>query len=115
MTARVISIADGQAALVRARRRHARRDPEDVALYTRHRWRIEGVHGEAKTQHGLRRAVRRGMSNVAIQSYLTAAVMNLKRLGRALWPAQTPAAWCASLIADVIVTHRAKRMPTLAA
>lgn len=115
VTARVISIADGQAALVRARRRHARRDPEDVALYTRHRWRVEGVHGEAKTQHGLRRAVRRGMSNVAIQSYLTAAVMNLKRLGRALWPAQTPAAWCASIIANAIATHRAKRITTLAA
>jgi hypothetical protein len=45
---------------------------------------VEGVHGEAKTQHGLRRAVRRGLANVAIQVYLTAAVMNLKRLA-ALW------------------------------
>ena len=115
VTTRVISIADGQAALVRARRRHARRDPEDVALYTRHRWRAEGAHGEAKTLHGLRRAVRRGMSNVAIQSYLTAAVMNLKRLGRALWPAQTPAAWCASFIAHAITTHRVERTSTLAA
>jgi len=41
---------------------------------------VEGIHGEAKTQHGLRRAVRRGLSNVAIQVYLTAAVINLKRL-----------------------------------
>ncbi len=40
----------------------------------------EGMHGEAKTQHGLRRAVRRGLDNVAIQAYLTAAVINLKRL-----------------------------------
>ena len=31
-------------------------------------------------QHGLRRAVRRGLANVAIQAYLTAAVINLKRL-----------------------------------
>ncbi len=114
-TARVISIADGQAALVRARRRQARRDPEDVTLYTRHRWRAEGAHGEAKTQHGLRRAVRRGLSNVAIQSYLTAAVMNLKRLGRALWPAQTPPLWCASFIAHAITSHRAERTQTLAA
>ena len=38
------------------------------------------MHGEAKTQHGLRRAVRRGLSNVVIQAYLTAAVINLKRL-----------------------------------
>ena len=44
--ARVIRIADGQAALVRARRRHARRQPEDAALYTRHRWRAEGAHGD---------------------------------------------------------------------
>ena len=35
---------------------------------------------EAKTQHGLRRAVRRGLSNIAIQAYLTAVVINLKRL-----------------------------------
>ena len=48
--------------------------------YVRHRWRVEGIHGQAKTQHGLRRAVRRGLANVAIQVYLTAAVMNLKRL-----------------------------------
>jgi len=32
------------------------------------------------SQHGLRRAVRRGLENVAIQVYLTAAVINLKRL-----------------------------------
>ena len=38
------------------------------------------MHGEAKTQHGLRRAVRRGLANAAIQAYLTAAVINLKRL-----------------------------------
>ena len=38
------------------------------------------MHGEAKTQHGLRRAVRRGLANVAIQAFLTAAVINLKRL-----------------------------------
>ena len=38
------------------------------------------MHGEAKTQHGLRRAVRRGLDNVSIQAYLTAAVINLKRL-----------------------------------
>ena len=36
--------------------------------------------GEAKTQHGLRRVVCRGLANVAIQAYLTAAVINLKRL-----------------------------------
>lgn len=38
------------------------------------------MHGEAKGEHGLRRAVRRGLTNVSIQAYLTAAVINLKRL-----------------------------------
>ncbi len=38
------------------------------------------MHGEAKTQHGLGRAVRRGLDNMSIQAYLTAAVINLKRL-----------------------------------
>jgi hypothetical protein len=45
---------------------------------------VEGVHGEAKQQHGLRRAARRGLENVSIQAYLTALVINLKRLAAAL-------------------------------
>jgi len=77
---RTIFIADGHTALLRARRRFARGDPDTDRWYARHRWKVEGVHGEAKTQHGLRRAVRRGIDNVAIQVYLTAAVINLKRL-----------------------------------
>jgi hypothetical protein len=48
--------------------------------HNRHRWRAEGKHGEAKERHGLRRAVRRSRAKVAIQSYLTAIVMNLKLL-----------------------------------
>ena len=46
--------------------------------------RIEGFHGEAKTWHGLARAVRRGLENVKVQAYLTAAAINLKRLAAAL-------------------------------
>ena len=73
----------GHEALLRARRRKARGWDESTAEhYKRHRWRVEGAHGEAKTQHGLRRAVRRGTQEVAIQVFLTAAVMNLKRLAR---------------------------------
>jgi transposase len=79
-TARVIVIGDGYESLLRARRRRRRWGHTERTLYARHRWRAEGVHGEAKTQHGLRRAARRGLWNVAIQVYLTAAVMNLKRL-----------------------------------
>ena len=77
---RSIMISNGYEALIRARRRSREPDKKFRRTYSRHRWKVEGMHGEAKTQHGLRRAVRRGLANVAIQSYLTAAVINLKRL-----------------------------------
>ena len=82
-TARVreILIGDGFTALLRARRRKEQGwDRQTREKYIRHRWRVEGVHGRAKTQHGLARAKGRGMDNVATQVYLTAAVMNLKKL-----------------------------------
>jgi len=82
--ARTVLIVDGYEALLRARRRKLRWDEDTRHWYSRHRWRVEGVHGEAKTQHGLRRAVRRGLMNVAIQVYMTAIVMNLKRLATLL-------------------------------
>lgn len=77
---RSVLIGHGYEALLRARRRHREPDTKFRQTYGRHRYQIEGMHGEAKTQHGLRRAVRRGLANVAIQAYLTAAVINLKRL-----------------------------------
>jgi transposase len=77
---RSIMISNGYEALLRARRRHREPDKKFRQTYSRHRWKVEGMHGEAKTQHGLRRAVRHGLANVAIQAYLTAAVINLKRL-----------------------------------
>ena len=70
-------------ALLRARRRRARWSANDRRLYQRHLWRSEGFHGEAKTWHGLGRAVRRGLGNMKIQAYLTAAAINLKRLATA--------------------------------
>lgn len=79
-SAKAVLITDGYEALLRARRRFARWSPEERAIYERHRWQVEGRHAEAKHRHGLRRAVRRGLAQVAIQGYLTAAVMNLKRL-----------------------------------
>jgi len=82
--ARSLMIGDGYPALLRARRRHRRRLEEDCAAARSHRARVEGVHGEAKARHGLARAARRGLDNVAIQAYLTAAVINLKRLAKAL-------------------------------
>ncbi len=83
--ARTVLIVDGYEALLRARRRRYRWDEDTMNWYSRHRWRAEGIHGEAKTQHGLRRAARRGLANVAIQVYLTATVMNLKRLAAFLF------------------------------
>jgi transposase len=77
---RTVLICPGYESLLRVRRRYRMRDDDFVNAYQRHRWRVEGIHGEAKTQHGLRRAVRRGLANVSVQVYLTAAVMNLKRL-----------------------------------
>lgn len=77
---RTVLIGKGYSALLRARRRALCTDHEFARLYERHRIKSEGMHGEAKTQHGLRRAVRRGLANVAIQAYLTAIVINLKHL-----------------------------------
>lgn len=87
-TRRVVLIVDHYPSLLRARRRYAKKDERWRMLYRRHRSQVEGVHGESKAQHGLHRAARRGRWNVAIQSYLTAAVVNLKRLAKAadyLW------------------------------
>jgi len=78
--ARTIVITPGHEALLRARRRRHKDDEKFRKAYARHQHKSEGMHGEAKTQHGLRRAVRRRLWNVAIQAYLTAAVINLKRL-----------------------------------
>lgn len=83
MGVRTVLIADGYEALLRARRARGRGwDEGRKELYRRHQWWAEGRNGEAKIQHGLARAVRRGLWNVAIQSYLTAAVINLKRLAK---------------------------------
>lgn len=83
---RTVVIVDGYPSLLRARRKR-RIWPEIWEwLYSRHRTLVEGVHGEEKTQHGLRRAVRRGLENVSIQVYLAAAVVNLKRLAAFLRP-----------------------------
>ena len=79
-SARAVNIVDGYPALLRARRRKARGwDADTRAKYTEHRWCVEGTHGQAKTQHALGRAARRGRVNVSIQVYLTASVMNLKK------------------------------------
>lgn len=104
-TARTVLIVDGYAALLRARRKKQQGwTPEWQTLYQRHRWRVEGAHGEAKTQHGLRRAARRGRWNVAIQVYLTAVVMNLKRLAMAFQTAPRPLLEPLSVVMGAIQT-----------
>jgi transposase len=45
---------------------------------------IEGLFGEAKRCHGLRRAKQRGVEKVEIQALLTAAALNVKRLLKGL-------------------------------
>ncbi len=81
---RSLLISDNFPALLRARRKKEKGwDQVTRDLYDRHRWRVEGAHGRAKEHHGLRRAIRRGLDNVAIQAYLAAAVMNLKILAKA--------------------------------
>ena len=104
---KAIVIGHDYPALLRARRRRERWSEDDRRLYRRHRWRSEGFHGEAKTWHGLARAVRRGLENMRIQALLTAAAINLKRLAAALLAALI--AWWLSLPAR---RHaRASRLP----
>ena len=80
---KAVVIVNDYPALLRARRKRDCWGPEEKHLYRRHRWRSEGFHGEAKSWHGLSRAVRRGLDNMRIQSFLTAMAINLKRLAAA--------------------------------
>ena len=72
------------AAAAAARSRHLAWTERERTLYASHRARVEGIHGEEKAWHGLARAVRRGLANMKIQAYLTAAAVNLKRLAAAI-------------------------------
>ena len=83
-TSRAVLVPHAYPALLRARRRHRRWGEEEHRLWRRHMGRSEGYHGEAKSRHGLARAVRRGLANMKIQAYLTAAAVNLKRLAAAV-------------------------------
>lgn len=92
---KAVVVGDDYPALLRARRRREQWTDMDRELYRRHRWKVEGVHGEAKSWHGLARAVRRGLWNMRVQAYLAAAAINLKRLAMAVlvfWVALTRAA-----------------------
>ena len=69
--------------VLRARRKSLAWGAHETNLYSRHRWLVEGVHGLAKTLHGMARAARRGLENMKIQALLTATAINLKRLAKA--------------------------------
>ena len=74
-------------ALLRARRRHARWGEEERRMWRRHMWRSEGYHGEAKTWHGLARAVRRGLDIPVLPD---GGGVNLRALSAALAANHSP-------------------------
>lgn len=51
-------------------------------LLKKHQTCMEGLFGQAKSQHGLDRGRLRGLSNMHIQGLLTAIVLNVKKLLR---------------------------------
>lgn len=60
---------------------HRRQKTKHFKMKLRERaWKIEGVFGELKENHGLSRAHYRGRKNMQIQMYLIGLVHNLKRL-----------------------------------
>ena len=82
--AHVVVFKVNHPSLLRARRKRIGWSNHEQWLYRCHRWRFEGVHSEAKTWHGLARAVHRGLQYMRIQAFLTAAAINVKRLAAAL-------------------------------
>jgi len=79
---REVKVSKYHAALVHLRADS--RTPSFRGLYRRRSPVIEGVFAEAKQWHGLRRAWRRGLGKMLIQSLLVASVLNFKRLMAAL-------------------------------
>ena len=61
-----------------------REDP-DYRAGLRERYKIEQKFGEAKLWHGLRRCRYLGLARYRLQAYLTALVLNLKRLVKLLY------------------------------
>ncbi|MCA6120121.1 transposase [Bradyrhizobium sp. WSM 1738] len=55
--ARVVVFNIIHPSLLRARRKRLSGGNHEHHFYRRHRWRVERVHGEAKTWHGLARAI----------------------------------------------------------
>lgn len=85
---RHLKVGKNHAALVRLRADS--RTESFKKLYRSRAPVIEGIFGEAKEWHGLRRAWRRGLSKMRVQCLLIAAVINLKRLMAVYIPKMTP-------------------------
>jgi len=81
---KTLHVVPDRAALVRLR--EDAQTESFKALYRTRAPVIEGRFGEGKQWHGLRRAWRRGLSNMRVQCYLIAAVLNFKRVMVALRP-----------------------------
>jgi transposase len=79
---RSLNVTSYHSSLVRLRADH--KTESFKQLYKSRAPVIEGIFGEAKEWHGLRRSWRRGLSKMRIQSLLIASVMNFKRLGAVL-------------------------------
>lgn len=75
---RTLTVGANHGALVRLRADHQSESFHN--LYRRRAPVAEGVFADGKQRHGLRRAWRRGLLNMRIQSLLIATVINLKRL-----------------------------------
>ena len=67
-----------QSHIDRIRRRQSTRHFK--SKLTERAWKVEGLFGEAKDNHCLRRTKYRGLANAQIQFYLTALSQNLKRV-----------------------------------
>jgi IS5 family transposase len=65
---------------------------------------IEGVFAEGKQWHGLRRAQRRGLRNMLVQSLIVMTVLNLKRLATLL-PLSSALKWLWNRLQTLIERH----------
>ena len=66
---------------------------------------IEGLFGQAKTQHGLGRARWRGVVKMQMQSLLTAIVLNVKQLLRSV-SGRKPAAYCGVAVGALLFAEK---------
>lgn len=109
-TARTITVGPNDEAWVRAQRKYRLGwDDEYRELYNRHRTVAEGVNGQLKEQHQLRRARWRGLWKAKVQAYLAATVVNLKTLAEAKWEEQQAAKQAANR--DLQSVRRPLRAP----